>query len=82
MCHVFVLLESYWFLDINQSSTTLKTFNGHGFKPYGILNSFPVELGGKIVSIDIEVVDAPLNYNLLLGRSWLYAMTVVESSIF
>ena len=30
--------------DINQSPTTLKSFNGHGFKPYGILNSFLVEL--------------------------------------
>lgn len=28
-------------LDINQSPTTLKAFDGHSFKPYGILNSFP-----------------------------------------
>lgn len=30
----------------------------------------------------MEVVDAPLDYNLLLGHSWSYAMTVVVSSIF
>lgn len=30
----------------------------------------------------MEVVDAPLDYNLLLGRSWSYAMTVVVSSVF
>ena len=30
----------------------------------------------------VEVVDAPLNYNLLLGRSWSYAMTDVVSSVF
>jgi hypothetical protein len=30
----------------------------------------------------VEVVDAPLDYNLLLGRSWFYAMTVVASSVF
>ena len=30
--------------DINQFPTTLKAFDGRGFKPYGILNSFPVEL--------------------------------------
>ena len=46
--------------DINQSLTTLKSFDGHGFKPYGILNSFPMELGGRTISIDIEFVDAPL----------------------
>jgi hypothetical protein len=28
------------------------------------------------------VVDAPLDYNLLLGRSWFYAMTVIASSVF
>jgi hypothetical protein len=39
-------------------------------------------LGGKNVTVDVEVVDAPLNYNLLLGRSWFYAMTVVASSVF
>ena len=30
----------------------------------------------------MEVVDAPLDYNLLLGRSWFYAMTAVVSSVF
>ena len=30
----------------------------------------------------MEVVDAPLDYNLLLGRSWSYAMTVVVSLVF
>ena len=30
----------------------------------------------------MEVVDAPLDYNLLLGRSWSYAMTIVVSSVF
>ena len=36
----------------------------------------------KTVNLDVEVVDAPLDYNLLLGRSWSYAMTVVISSVF
>jgi hypothetical protein len=42
----------------------------------------PIQLGGKTVTVDVEVVDAPLDYNLLLGRSWFYAMTVVASSVF
>ena len=41
-----------------------------------------VELGGKTISIQVEVVDAPLDYNLLLGRNWFYAMTVVASTVF
>jgi hypothetical protein len=39
-------------------------------------------LGGKIVTFDVEVVDVPLDYNLLLGRIWFYAMTTVASSMF
>ena len=68
--------------ELNQSPTILKAFDGRNFKPYGILSSFAVELGGKTVSIDIEVIDEPLDHNLLLGRSWFYAMTAVASSIF
>ena len=39
-------------------------------------------LGAKTVSIHVEIVDATLDYNLLLGRNWFYAMTVVGSSVF
>ena len=68
--------------DTNQSLITLRAFDGHGFKPYGILRYFPMELGGKTMSIDLEVVDSPLDYNLLLGHSRFYAMSVVTSFIF
>ena len=67
---------------INQSPTTLKAFDGRGFHPYGILNDLPIELEGKTVAIEVEVVDAQLDYNLLLGRSWTYAMSAVVSSYF
>ena len=65
-----------------KSPTTLKAFNGRGFQPYGLMPTLSVELGGKIVSIQVEVVDAPLDYNLLLGRNWVYAMTTVTSTVF
>jgi hypothetical protein len=32
--------------------------------------------------VEVEVVDAPLDYNLLLGRSWTYAMQVVVATFF
>ena len=41
-----------------------------------------VLLGGKTVAIEVEVVDAPLDYNLLPGRNWMYSMQVVASSLF
>jgi hypothetical protein len=36
----------------------------------------------KTIFVDVKVVDAPLNYNLLLGRSWFYAMTIITSLVF
>ena len=66
----------------NQSPTTLKSFYGCGFHTHIILQSFIVTLKGKIVSVDIEVVDTTLDYNFLLGHSWFYAMTLVTSLVF
>ena len=39
-------------------------------------------MGGKTIAIEVEVVDAPLDYNLLLGRNWMYSMKAVASSLF
>ena len=64
------------------SQTVLKEFDGHLFTPHGILTAFPIELGGKIVTLEVEVVNAPLYYNLLLGRSWFYPMRVVTSTVY
>jgi len=67
---------------LNQSPTILKNFDGQGFHAFGILQDLPIGVEGKTVNLDVEVVDAPLDYNLLLGRSWSYAMTIAVSSIF
>ena len=64
------------------SPTTLKAFDGRGFQPHGLISALAVELGGKTISIQVEVVDASLDYNLLLGRNWFYAMTIVASIVF
>jgi hypothetical protein len=34
------------------------------------------------VCVEVEVVDASLDYNLLLGRSWTYAMQAVVATVF
>ena len=67
---------------LNQSPTILKAFDGKGFHPYGIFQDLPIEVEGKTINLDVEVDDAPLYYNLLLGRSWYYAMTAIISSVF
>ena len=67
---------------LKPSNKVLKEFDGHSFPPHGFIIAFPIELGGKTVQVDVEVVDAPIDYNLLLGRSWKHAMMTIVSSVF
>jgi hypothetical protein len=67
---------------LSLSPTLLTSFDGRSFRPHGIIPSFPVQLGGKTMCVEVEVVDAPLDYNLLLGRSWTYAMHAVVATVF
>ena len=62
-------------LELSKSATMLTSFDGR-------LSSLKVCLGGKTVAIEVEVVDVPPDYNLLLGRNWMYSMQVVASSLF
>jgi hypothetical protein len=67
---------------LSPSPTLLTTFDGHLFQPHGIIPSFPMQLGGKTMCVEVEVVDTPLKYNLLLGRSWTYAMQAMVATVF
>lgn len=64
------------------SQTMLKKFDGHVFKLHGILIGLPVEIGGKTISIYTKMIDVSLDYNLLLGNTWFYAIKVVSSTVF
>jgi hypothetical protein len=69
-------------LSLTESHNTLKYFNGTRFKPYGVLPSLSIALEGKAVIVEVEVFDAPLDCNLLLGRSWIDSMCAVVSTLF
>jgi hypothetical protein len=69
-------------LILSPSPTLITTFDGRSFHPHGIIPSFPVQLGGKTVCIKVEVVNAQLNYNFLLERSWTYSMQAMVSIVF
>lgn len=81
-----VMSLSWWkglgSLEIVPSQSMFKAFDGHVFKLHKIVPAFPVMLGGKTVTVEVEVVDAPIDYNFLLVRSWTNAMEVVPSSYF
>jgi hypothetical protein len=67
---------------LTQSHNTLKPFNGTGFKPYGVLPSLYISLEGKAVTVQVELFDAPLDYNLLIGHSWIDSMHTVVYTLF
>jgi hypothetical protein len=81
-----VMSLNYWkfigYSTLSQSMAMLTSFDGCSFQPHEILPTFLVQLGGNKVEVDVDVVDAPLDYNLLLGRNWTYAMITVMSFVF
>ena len=50
--------------------------------PLGILPHFPITLGGKVVCVDVMVVQGPLYFNMLLGCDYVYVMKFVVSTLF
>jgi hypothetical protein len=46
---------------LSQYMTMLTAFDGRSFQPHRILPSFLIQLGGKTVEVDVEVVDAPVD---------------------
>ena len=69
-------------LEIIPFNTMLNVFVGHMFKPHGTLIMFPIEFGGKTISMEVKVVDAPLKYTLLLKHSWFYSMKAIVTLVF
>jgi hypothetical protein len=53
--------------ELSSLPTFLTNFDGRSFRPHDIIPSFPVQLEGKTVCVEVEVVNFPLNYNIMLG---------------
>ena len=49
------------------SATLLTALDGNSHRLHGIVLAFPIYVGGETVNIEVEIVDASLEYNLLLG---------------
>ena len=60
----------------------LIAFDGISFWTHGIVPSLEVQLGGKTIAIEVEVVDVPLDHNILLGSNWIYNMQATALSLF
>jgi len=60
----------------------LLAFDGGTSQALGILPKFLVTLGGKTIYIDIMVIQSALDFSLLLGPDYVYAMGALVSSLF
>ena len=61
-----VMSLSYWKAlgspELVPSNTLLTAFDRRAFHSHGILPAFKIKLAGKAVSVEVEVIDAPLDY--------------------
>ena len=64
------------------ASSQLLAFNRNTSEPLRFLPQIPITLGGKTISINIMVLQGPLDFKFLLGRDYIYAMKVVMSTLF
>ena len=69
------------FPELAPSTITLRAWDGHASWPIGLFHNCPITLAGKIVCVDVEVINAPLGYNIFLGHSYTYAMSDVPSEV-
>ena len=58
-----------------------KIICGHSFSPRELIVSLPTEWGKKTIAIDVEVVDAPIDYNFILGHSWIHVIMAIVSLV-
>ena len=48
----------------------------------GIIAQTPINLGGKIIIVELMVIEETLDFNMLLGCDYVYAMQAVVSTLF
>jgi hypothetical protein len=63
------------------SSHELLAFDKRPSEYLGILPQLPISLGGKIVLVDVIMVQGSLDFNMLLGCDYVYAMNAVVSTL-
>jgi hypothetical protein len=69
-------------LELVFSSHELLYFKRCSSECLGILPQLLISLGVKIILVDVIVVQGPLDFNILLGCDYVYAMNVVVSNLF
>jgi hypothetical protein len=81
-----ILSSSVWkvlgYPKLVSSLHELLAFDRRPSEYFGVLPQLPISLGGKIFRVDVIVVQGSLDFNMLLGCDYVYAMNVVLSRLF
>ena len=64
------------------TSSQLLAFDRRTCIALGTIAQTPVSLGGKTVLVDFMVMEDPLDFNMILGRDYVYAIQAVVSTFF
>lgn len=70
------------FPKIKPFDITLRAYDERPCALVGLYQDVLVQPADKTILTDKEVLDAQLDYNILLGRSYMYEMKAVTSSVF
>jgi hypothetical protein len=60
----------------------LLAFDRRASESLGILPQLPINLGGQIFHIGVMIVQGPLDFDLLFGCDYVYAMKAIMSTLF
>jgi hypothetical protein len=81
-----ILSSSVWKVlrspNLVSTSHELLAFDRRPSEYFGILPRLHISLGGNTFLVDVIVVQVPLDFNMLLGHDYVYAMNVVVSTLF
>jgi hypothetical protein len=69
-------------LELIPFTITLRAYDGQPSSIEELLQNVLIELEGKTILIDIEVIYAPLDYYILFGCRCMHAMKPVASFVF
>ena len=64
------------------TASQLPTFDRRTCIALGIISQKPVTLGGKTILVEFMVIEDPLDFNVILGHEYGYAMQAMVSTFF
>ena len=67
--------------ELAPSTINLRAWDGHASQTVGLFHNCPITFAGKTVCVDVEVIDAILDYNILLGFRYTYAISSIPSVV-